>query len=374
MYVGAGAARREAEATLLVHRSRRRLASGSRTLCAASSSGYAVCHPNPRLRPKRVARPFAQARTQQGGPANSAERSRAAHVDELFGMSSGYVVDFTNNTFADFFNREVGVDIDDGAYAIYGGSKGKRLRAFLTVGQPRAIVRALAALWEYCETKRVASQQIEMAVDAHRRLSLIVERLGGPLLPDYEIVRSGVDPNPPNTRKALRSNEQELRRLEERFLALHELSDDPQARGRHFERLLTDLYNAWDMDARGGFTVVGEQIDGSLQLNGNTYLLEAKWHRVKTDASTLRGFQGKVNERPKWTRGLFVSFAGFTEVGLQAFTVRKIILADGMDIYEALARRLSIPDIIAAKIRHASETRRYFKRVRGLFLLWKRLL
>jgi|AntDryMetagUQ313_1029471.scaffolds.fasta_scaffold00053_16 hypothetical protein len=295
-------------------------------------------------------------------------------VDELFGMSSGYVVDFTNNTFADFFNREVGVDIDDGAYAIYGGSKGKRLRAFLTVGQPRAIVRALAALWEYCETKRVASQQIEMAVDAHRRLSLIVERLGGPLLPDYEIVRSGVDPNPPNTRKALRSNEQELRRLEERFLALHELSDDPQARGRHFERLLTDLYNAWDMDARGGFTVVGEQIDGSFQLNGNTYLLEAKWHRVKTDASTLRGFQGKVNERPKWTRGLFVSFAGFTEVGLQAFTVRKIILADGMDIYEALARRLSIPDIIAAKIRHASETRRYFKRVRGLFLLWKRLL
>ena len=68
------------------------------------------------------------------------------------------------------------------------------------------------------------------------------------------------------------------------------------------------------------------------------------------------------------------SLPQITEVGLQAFTVRKIILTDGMDIYEALARRLSIPDIIAAKIRHASETRRYFKRVRGLFLLWKRLL
>lgn len=69
-------------------------------------------------------------------------------VDELFGMSSGYVLDFTNSTFAEFFRREVGIDIYDNAYAINGGSKGKHLRAFLTIGQPRAIARALAALWE----------------------------------------------------------------------------------------------------------------------------------------------------------------------------------------------------------------------------------
>jgi hypothetical protein len=54
-------------------------------------------------------------------------------IDELFGMSSGYVLDFTNSTFADFFRREVGIDIYDNAYAIYGGSKGKHLRAFLTI-------------------------------------------------------------------------------------------------------------------------------------------------------------------------------------------------------------------------------------------------
>ena len=47
----------------------------------------------------------------------------------------------------------------------------------------------------------------------------------------------------------------------------------------------------------------------------------------------------------------------------------KIILADGMDIYDALARRLSIPDIIAAKVRHASEYRNPFERVRSLFPL-----
>jgi len=44
-------------------------------------------------------------------------------IDELFGMSSGYVLDFTNSTFADFFRREAGIDIYDNAYGVNGGSK-----------------------------------------------------------------------------------------------------------------------------------------------------------------------------------------------------------------------------------------------------------
>ena len=290
-------------------------------------------------------------------------------IDELFGMSSGYVLDFTNSTFSDFFRREVGIHIYDNAYAIYGGSKGKHLRAFLTIGQPRAIAKALIALWEYRETDRLGRAQAETVVNARRRLSAIVERLGGASLASYELATDDVETKSQGAPRTFPADEATLQRLEERFFALHEMSDEPHARGRHFESLLTDLFNAWGMDARGGFTVVGEQIDGSFQLGGDTYLLEAKWHRAKTDANTLHGFQGKVSERPEWTRGLFVSFAGFTEVGLQAFTAKKIILADGMDIYEALGRRLSVPDIIAAKVRHASEYRNPFERVRSLFPL-----
>lgn len=290
-------------------------------------------------------------------------------VSELFRMGSGYVLDFTNSTFADFFRREVGIDIYDNAYAIYGGSKGKHLRAFLTIGQPRAIARALTALWEYRETDRLGRAQAETIVNARRRLSAIVERLGGASLASYEPAAHEVEAKSQTPPRSFRADEAMLQRLEARFITLHEMSDEPHSRGRHFETLLTDLFNAWGMDARGGFTLTGEQIDGSFQLGGDTYLLEAKWHRAKTDANTLHGFQGKVSERPEWTRGLFVSFAGFTEVGLQAFTAKKIILADGMDIYDALARRLSIPDIIAAKVRHASEYRNPFERVRSLFPL-----
>ena len=52
-------------------------------------------------------------------------------IDELTGMRSGYVLNFSNATFAEFFRTEVGIDIYDDAYDFGSGSKGKRLQAFL---------------------------------------------------------------------------------------------------------------------------------------------------------------------------------------------------------------------------------------------------
>jgi hypothetical protein len=136
-------------------------------------------------------------------------------IDELFGISSGYVLDFTNSTFADFFRREVGIDIYDNAYAIYGGSKGKHLRAFLTIGQPRAIAKALTALWEYREMDRLGRAQAETVVNAQRRLSAIVERLGGASLASYDLATDDVETKSQRAPRAFRADEATLQRLEE---------------------------------------------------------------------------------------------------------------------------------------------------------------
>ena len=56
-------------------------------------------------------------------------------VNDLFGMSSGWVLDFSNRTFEEFFRQEVGIEIYDDAYGFIGTSKGKHLSAFLQVGQ-----------------------------------------------------------------------------------------------------------------------------------------------------------------------------------------------------------------------------------------------
>jgi hypothetical protein len=45
--------------------------------------------------------------------------------------SAGYILNFNDRTFAQFFAQELPVDIDDPAYAKNGTSKGKRLRYFL---------------------------------------------------------------------------------------------------------------------------------------------------------------------------------------------------------------------------------------------------
>ena len=50
--------------------------------------------------------------------------------EDLLGMSSGYVLEYSNATFAELFRECVKVDIYNSKYAFNGDSKAKRLRAF----------------------------------------------------------------------------------------------------------------------------------------------------------------------------------------------------------------------------------------------------
>lgn len=70
-------------------------------------------------------------------------------LETMLGMSSGYVLQFSNRTFAEFFADSVGIDIYDEKYAVNGDSKACRLRAFWSV-EPNAIVgRLLHDMIEY---------------------------------------------------------------------------------------------------------------------------------------------------------------------------------------------------------------------------------
>ncbi len=79
---------------------------------------------------------------------------------------------------------------------------------------------------------------------------------------------------------------------------------------------------------------------------------------------------GKVGGKAAWSRGLFVSQAGFTDDGLTAFGRSgrtSIICMDGLDLYDSLDRGLSLSTVIARKVRRAAETGSPFIRVRDLF-------
>jgi len=146
---------------------------------------------------------------------------------------------------------------------------------------------------------------------------------------------------------------------------------DPQARGLRFEGFLNELFAGFGLAPRGAFRLVGEQIDGSFKLQGQTYLVEAKWHGPQIGFADLMTFSGKVAGKASWSRGLFVSNSGFTVDGLEAFSRGRqtnLICADGLDLYEVLSRKVSLIDVLEEKARRAAETNRAFIAVRDLNL------
>jgi len=97
--------------------------------------------------------------------------------EDLFGMASGYVLDFSNNTFAELFRETANTDIYAQKYAFNGDSKAKRLRAFWE-NEPDALVgkvlSELLEVWQYNVSqngKADDSLQYKRAADIVSRLT-----------------------------------------------------------------------------------------------------------------------------------------------------------------------------------------------------------
>lgn len=276
-------------------------------------------------------------------------------LDELFEMRSGYVLNFSDRTMSRFFAEELNVDIDDPVYAEHGGSKGKRLRCYLQKVEVSAVVKTLRALWDYREAIRMRDGKAEGVENAQGRLLSLINRLEGK--PDAQ--SAGEPPKPAFDKPRLLALRNDL-------IGFVQLS--PQARGYAFETLLRDLFNVYGLQAREPFRLKGEQIDGSFMLQGETYLVEAKWQEAPTGVADLHTFHGKLEQKAAWTRGLFVSNSGFTEDGLVAFGKgKRVVCMDGLDLYETLSRELPLNHVLESKVRRAAETGLPFARVRDLF-------
>ena len=292
----------------------------------------------------------------------SNEKIRAVDIpilDKVFGMEGGFVLDFTDQTFADFFRDELQVDIEDPHWAIQGRSKAKRLRCFLRNSNQKTVLDTLNALWEYREASNVTQGYPELDDTVQAAFSRIIQRFGG-TLPATEV--SSASPSHSRIDEATASS------LADRLLQITSL--DPQPRGYAFEKFLKDMFDAYGLSARASFRLVGEQIDGSFVSGGDTYLLEAKWTNDSVDAATLRAFNGKVQDKASWSRGLLLSYCGFSSDGLTAFgSGKSVICMDGRDLHDILSRKLDFASVLAMKSRRAAETGQPFVRVSDLLPL-----
>jgi hypothetical protein len=173
-------------------------------------------------------------------------------------------------------------------------------------------------------------------------------------------------PNDPPVDEPLPDDQQEavqpdLALLKADYLAL--LLLEAHARGYAFQRFLHQLFEAHHIITRSAFRLTGEEIDGSFDLGAQTYLLEAKWHAKPTDQSDLLVFNGKVEGKSTWARGIFISYAGFTADGLTAFRHGKrtsIIGMDGNDLLLILDGHITLDNAIRRKAMKAVENNDFF--------------
>ena len=279
---------------------------------------------------------------------SSLRRVDLSLIDEVMnGGSRGYVLDFSNRTFSDFFVREMDVDIDAPLYSEDGTSKGKRLQCFLKKVDDATAAKLLSILWDHREAIRPQALD-EPHPRAVQQFAGILARL------------RGIGPTPAsNVIPAPRVEAIEFDRFRMRLIEIRDLP--PHQRGYAFEGFLQDMFNAFGMAAREPFRNIGEQIDGSFELAGETYLVEAKWLNRKVGVAELGAFHSKLEQKAQWTRGAFISFQGFTGEGLDAFgRGRRIICLEGRDLFKAMEQGVSLDRLIALKVRRAAETGNIF--------------
>lgn len=154
-----------------------------------------------------------------------------------------------------------------------------------------------------------------------------------------------------------RATAQRLGELKARYFEI--LGMEPTPRGFALEKLLVDIFEAFDLDPRGSFRVVGEQIDGGFAF-GEYFLLEAKWEKDPTARDELDVFAAKVHRRGENTLGLFLAINGFetTAVDLHSGNRSPIMLMDGADLYAVLEQRIDLRELLRRKRRETSMTGR----------------
>jgi hypothetical protein len=148
-----------------------------------------------------------------------------------------------------------------------------------------------------------------------------------------------------------------LLQLKEQFLQLSTQADRNKA-GIALESLLNRLFVIHGLNPRPPFRVTGEQIDGSFVLEGEVYLVEAKWEKSALPEADLLVFRGKIEGKSTFTRGVFIALNDVTDVARDAITRGKspsFFVMNGYDLMMILGEAIRLTEFLRKRIRLLAE-------------------
>ena len=156
--------------------------------------------------------------------------------------------------------------------------------------------------WEDSEIKIAAAKQ---AVSELRALAKQQDEL---VRNEREIQR--VKERAAAEKAAVQRERMDLEKLRQRVTNIHSQMGTAPG-GYAFQDWFYDLLDYSEFENRRPYTIAGRQIDGSVTLDGTTYLVELKFTNSQAGAPDIDIFRSKIESKADNTMGLFVSMAGY---------------------------------------------------------------
>ena len=131
----------------------------------------------------------------------------------------------------------------------------------------------------------------------------------------------------------------------------------PEA-GYEFQDWFYDLVSHFELVSRKPYVTAGRQIDGSVTIDGTTYLVEVKFTTSQADATDIDTFFKKVTDKADNTMGIMVSISGYSSVAIDGASVPKtpLLLLDYGHLYATLGGTVSFSELVGRVRRHSSQT------------------
>lgn len=158
-------------------------------------------------------------------------------------------------------------------------------------------------------------------------------------------------------RAAVQRGRMNLDKLRQRVTDMHgQMGTAPG--GYAFQDWFYDLLDFSEIENRRPYVTGGRQIDGSVTLDGTTYLVELKFTDRQAGAPDIDIFRSKIEGKADNTMGLFVSMAGYSSVAISEASGKKttILLLDASHIFLVLTGSMNLAEVIRRVRRHASQT------------------
>lgn len=275
-------------------------------------------------------------------------------IEEVLGMSGGYVLDFSNRTFDEFMTEVIG----ESTYSKYEYmSKANLLRRFIADYPDAFIGKKIVLAIKYMRSKNLVTQSNEAKVN--ELLLFGQSKLGKSAKPKTS--------EPPIATSPQR-NQIDYQTLANDLFKL-DVIKEAQRRGYEFEKYLNRLFGVFGLDPHASYRTDTDQIDGSFILNGNTVLLEAKYRVVSLSKNDLILFENKVSRKSSFARGLFVSLSDFDENVVNYFKDRssRIIAVSVPEIYMMCSEEKDLREVLTRKFRYLDEYGVIYKHISQLF-------